>query len=197
MQKSREINATVISPSRNMNFRKGRGFSLSEIKQAGKSVQELRSMRIPIDNMRKSAHKENIEILKNLKALQTKTKKREPFTPKERRRTEFKPKEKKKTIKKDKVSAPEKAAAVVKPAPIKEKPKEAVVESKVTPEGRLPLTELSGLGPATEQKFVELGVNSVEELLLEDPSELGQLIKGCSEERIKKWMEEGKELTNK
>ena len=40
MQKSTEVKATVISPSRNMNFRKGKGFSLSEIKQAGKSVQK-------------------------------------------------------------------------------------------------------------------------------------------------------------
>ncbi|MFW9930474.1 MAG: helix-hairpin-helix domain-containing protein, partial [Candidatus Thorarchaeota archaeon] len=81
-----------------------------------------------------------------------------------------------------------------KPAPIKKKLKK---EKAVTPKGKLPLTELSGLGPTTEQKFVELGVNSVEELLLEDPSELSQLIKGCSEERIKKWIEEGKELINK
>ncbi|MEJ2294387.1 MAG: ribosomal protein L13e [Candidatus Lokiarchaeota archaeon] len=197
MQKSTEVNATVRSPSRGMKFRKGRGFSLSEIKQAGKSVQELKNMKISIDFLRKSVHKENIEILKNLKVSQTNTKKREPFTPKERRRTEFKPKGKKRTIKKDKTSVLEKPAAVVKPAPIKEKPKEAVVESKATPKGRLPLTELSGLGPATEQKFVELGVNSVEELLLEDPGELGQLIKGCSEDRIKKWIEEGKELINK
>lgn len=193
MQKSTEVKATVISPSRNMNFRKGKGFSLSEIKQAGKSVQALRSMKIPIDFLRKSVHRDNIEILKNLKVSQTKLKKREPFIPKERRRTEFKPK----TIKKVKKSIPEKAVPVVKPAPIKEKPKKTKVESKETSKSRLPLTELSGLGPTTEQKLVELGVNSVEELLLEDPNELGQLIKGCSVERIKKWIEEGKELINK
>ena len=197
MQKSTEVKATVISPSRNMNFRKGKGFSLSEIKQSGKSVQELKSMKIPIDFLRKSVHKENIEILKNLKVSQAKSKKREPFIPKERRKTEFKPKEKKQAIKKVKTSVPEKAVPVVKPAPIKEEPKKVKVESKVTPKGKIPLTELSGLGATTEQKFVELGVNSVEELLLEDPSELGQLIKGCSEERIKKWIEEGKELINK
>ena len=112
MQKSTEVKATVISPSRNMNFRKGKGFSLSEIKQSGKSVQELKSMKIPIDFLRKSVHKENIEILKNLKVSQAKSKKREPFIPKERRKTEFKPKEKKQAIKKVKTSVPEKAVPV-------------------------------------------------------------------------------------
>jgi len=44
---------------------------------------------------------------------------------------------------------------------------------------------------------VELGVESVEELIAEDPNELSQLIKGCSEDRIKKWIEEAKELIQK
>ncbi|MFX1353945.1 MAG: helix-hairpin-helix domain-containing protein, partial [Promethearchaeota archaeon] len=58
----------------------------------------------------------------------------------------------------------------------------------------IPLTALSGLGPSTEKKFIELGVNSVEDLIKENPEELSVLIKGVSEERIQKWIEEGKSL---
>ena len=100
-------------------------------------------------------------------------------------------------IREEKVKVPKKAKAVEKPVPIQQEPKRAKVESKAISKDRLPLTELPGLGPTTEKKFVELGVNSVEELLLEDPSELAKLIKGCSEERIKTWIEEGKELVKK
>ncbi len=197
MQVNKEVSATVISPSRNVNLRKGRGFSLSEIKKSGKSVQELKDMNVPIDYSRKSTHEVNIEALKNIKITKTTSKKRKPFQPKEKRRAEFKPKKEKPAIKEEKVKVPKKAKVVEKPAPIKQKPEKVKVEAKATSMDRLPLTELSGLGPATEQKFIELGVNSVEELLLEDPSELGQLIKGCSEERIRNWIEEGKELVKK
>jgi predicted flap endonuclease-1-like 5' DNA nuclease len=196
MQKNKEMSAIVISPSRNVHFRKGRGFSLEEIHQAGRKVNELRNQNIPIDFLRKSAHKENIDVLVNLKLPKSTSKKREPFKPKEKRRTEFKPKAERTKVRKEKVLAPEKVRPVVKPAPIKETPKVAKAES-TTAKGRMALTELSGLGPTTEKKFNELGVNSIEELLLEEPSELGQLIKGCTEDRIKKWIEEGKELVKK
>jgi predicted flap endonuclease-1-like 5' DNA nuclease len=197
MQVNKEVSATVISPSRNVNLRKGRGFSLSEIKESGKSVQELKNLNVPIDFSRKSSYKVNIEALKNIKITKTTSKKRKPFQPKEKRRAEFKPKKEKPAIKEEKVKVPKKAKAVVKPTLIQPEPKKVKVEAKAIPKDRLPLTKLSGLGPTTEKKFVELGVSSVEDLLLEDPSELGQLIKGCSEERIKSWIEEGKELVKK
>jgi len=196
MQENKDVSATVISPSRNVHVRKGRGFSLKEINQSGKSVQDLRKMNIQIDFLRKSAHKENIDVLVNLKLPKSTSIKREPFSPKEKRRTEFKPKVEKPLIKREKVSVPEKVKPVVKPAPIKQESEKVKAKSSIS-KGKLALTELSGLGPATETKLHELGVNSVEELLLEDPSELGQLIKGCSEDRIKKWIEEGKELVKK
>jgi hypothetical protein len=50
------------------------------------------------------------------------------------------------------------------------------------------------LGAATAKKFIELGVDTVETLCKEDPEELAQLIKGVSAERLKKWIEEGKEI---
>lgn len=196
MQENKEVNAIINSPSRNVHTRKGRGFSLEEINQAGKNVHQLKKMNVPIDRLRKSVHQENLDILANLKLPKTTSKKREPFVPKEKRRTEFKPKIEKPKVKKEKVSAPEKVKPIIKPAPIKTESKKGKAKA-TTPKGRLALTELSGLGPATEKKFNELGVSSVEELLLEDPSELGQLIKGCSEDRIKKWMDEGKDLVKK
>ena len=199
MQVNKEVEATVISPSRNVNLRKGQGYSLLEIKQAGKSVQELKILNIPIDFLRKSAHDVNIEALKNLKVEKSTVKKRKPFKQKEKRRAEFKPKKEKIIIKEEKVSAPKKTKAVVKPAPIKQEPTIAKEEVEVKPtlKDGIPLTKLSGLGPATEKKFEELGVSTVEDLLLEDPSELGKLVKGCTEERIKNWIEEGKELVKK
>ena len=197
MQVNKEVSATVISPSKKVNLRNGRGFSLLEIKESGKSIQELKNLNVSIDFLRKSSHKENIEALKNIKITKSASKKRKAFQPKEKRRTEFKPKKEKPAIKEEKDKVPKKAKAVEKPVPIQQEPQRAKVESKAISKDRLPLTELPGLGPTTEKKFVELGVNSVEELLLEDPSELAKLIKGCSEERIKTWIEEGKELVKK
>ena len=196
MQENKNVMAIVDSPSRNVHTRKGRGFSLKEISQSGKNVQDLKKMNVPIDLLRKSAHIENIEVLSELKLPKSTSRKRDPFTPKEKRKTEFKPKTEKPKVKKEVVSAPEKVKPIVKPAPIKKDSKMAEVKV-ATPKGKMLLTNLSGLGPATEKKLNELGVSCVEELLLEDPNELGQLIKGCSEDRIKKWIEEGKELVKK
>ncbi|MFX0008578.1 MAG: helix-hairpin-helix domain-containing protein, partial [Candidatus Hermodarchaeota archaeon] len=73
--------------------------------------------------------------------------------------------------------------------PIKKEKLEKVPE----PTG-IPLTELSGLGSATANKFIELGVNTVEDLVKENADELAAIIKGVSLERIIKWIEEGKTL---
>jgi DNA polymerase/3'-5' exonuclease PolX len=58
----------------------------------------------------------------------------------------------------------------------------------------IPLTELHGLGPKTEERFTKIGIKSVNDLIKEDPSELAPLIKGSSESSIKDWIEEGKRL---
>jgi large subunit ribosomal protein L13e len=76
--------------------------------------------------------------------------------------------------------------------------KKAKKKTKVkTEEIGTPLTSLTGLGSTTAKKFVEVGVNSVEELIEENPEELVLLISGVSEERLKKWIDEGKVLLNK
>lgn len=45
-------------------MRKGRGFSLGELKEAGLSLEKAKAMNIPVDKRRKSVHKENVELLK-------------------------------------------------------------------------------------------------------------------------------------
>lgn len=46
--------------------RKGRGFSLGELKEAGLTVEKARAMGLYVDKRRKSIHKENVELLKRL-----------------------------------------------------------------------------------------------------------------------------------
>jgi ribosomal protein L13E/predicted flap endonuclease-1-like 5' DNA nuclease len=79
-------------------------------------------------------------------------------------------------------------------APVTEaKPKPAPEPEEI----EIPLTKLSGLGSATAKKFQDLGVTSVKGLIEEDPEELAMLISGVSADRIKKWVQEGKELLEK
>ena len=59
--------------------RDGRGFSREELKKAGLSFKEALKLNIPIDLKRRTAHEENVEVikilLKNMKA-ETKRKKK-------------------------------------------------------------------------------------------------------------------------
>ncbi|MFW9866696.1 MAG: helix-hairpin-helix domain-containing protein [Candidatus Thorarchaeota archaeon] len=188
--------ATVKSPSKKSHIRKGVGFSLSEIKEAGKDITQIKRLNIKIDYMRKSSYPENVKKLKELKKPKRESKKREPFVKKQKMRTPFKPeKEKLKVAPKKAVKkAPKKPAAKPKPKLKKEKTKPTKIEEvKIEPSGT-PLTELSGLGTATAKKFIDIGVNNIEELCKEDPDEIAALIKGVSIDRLKKWIEEGKDL---
>jgi predicted flap endonuclease-1-like 5' DNA nuclease len=181
-----EKTAIVKSPSRTQHFREGEGFSIPEIKKAGKSIKLLKELNIGIDYFRKSAHERNIEQLKTLEPPKKKKEKREPFVKKEKKRTPFKekkPKEKPISEKKISEKKPEKKEIIK-----KKKPKE-IPEEKV-----IPLTELYGLGPKTQEKLNALGVHSVNDLVKEDPSELATLVTGASEDSIKDWIEEGKKL---
>lgn len=196
-----QVTALVKSPTKDRHQRKGSGFSLLEIKKANKSIEEIKKLKLRIDYFRKSMYDENVEKLKNLKSIPKKKKSREPFVPKVKKRTEFKPKVRKvkKTTPKKVEPTPKKRIEKTKVAPPKQKliELEKVISKKPKEEAKgIPLTELSGLGPATANKFIELGVSTVEELMHENPAELGTLIKGVSEDRIKKWIEEGKELLN-
>ncbi|MBD3343129.1 MAG: hypothetical protein GF353_28790, partial [Candidatus Lokiarchaeota archaeon] len=105
--------AIVKSPARDVNYREGNGFSLSEIKEAGKSIELLKKLDIKIDYFRKSTHEQNVNALNKIENPKKKGKKREPFVKKE-----------KKIKKKPKVKAKPKAKKEVKPKKAEEKPKE-------------------------------------------------------------------------
>ncbi|NVM17141.1 MAG: hypothetical protein HWN80_05445 [Candidatus Lokiarchaeota archaeon] len=201
MENNKNIVAIAISPAKDAHLRNGKGFSLIEIKEAGKTVELLRELNVDIDFFRRSKHKVNIEVLKKLKPESKKTKKKKPYEFKEKKRTPFKPeveKVKKKPVKAKKVTQEPK---VIKKAPpskkekVKKEPKPVKKELPTTKTTKL--TSLSGLGPMTAKKFEELGVSCVEELVNEDPAELASLIKGVSEERITNWIIECKELLNR
>jgi len=201
MESNKKIVAMVTSPAKDAHKRKAKGFSLGEIKEAGKTVELLRKLNVDIDYFRKSKHESNVEKLKKLKDTDKKAKKKKPFVAKEKKRTPFKPKAskpEKKPVKKvvaEKPAKPTKAAKKT-PAPKKERVKKEpkTIKKELPKAETTALTSLSGLGPATAKKFEELGVSCAEELVKEDPAELAKLIKGVSEERIINWIKECKEL---
>ena len=199
-----KIFAIVSSPSRDAHLRRGRGFSLAEIKMANKSVALLKELKVSIDYFRRTAHKENIEKLKTLKTPEKKGKKKKPYIPKEKRVTVKAKVKKKITPPKKEEILPEKPVEEVKPKAkaASTKKQKAKVKAEVKAEEKaeikgIPLTELSGLGAATAKKFKDVGVENIEQLCKEKPEELSMLISGCSEERISKWIEEGNKMLNK
>lgn len=217
--------ANVKSPSKSNYYksRNGNGFSLSEIKKAGKSVQLLKELGVKIDFFRKSTHNFNVEKLKSLKSVEKKTKKRESFVKKEKKRTPFKPEppKKKRTKSAKKITPKKKQISKTRIEVVKE-PKELIEKKfdegkklakedikikmedvqKVSEEaikkekkkGGTPLTQLTGLGLTTAKKFESIGVSSIEELIKKNPEELAKLIKGASAVRIDTWIKEGQEL---
>lgn len=52
-------------------LRKGKGFSLLEIKRAGLTITEAKKLGIVVDIRRRSIHDENVEKLKQLKEMLT------------------------------------------------------------------------------------------------------------------------------
>lgn len=196
MESNQPITASVKSPSKDAHLRLGNGFSLGEIKQGGKTVKLLQDLNIKVDYFRKSVNPINIEKIKLIEIQKKKGKKREPFVKKEKKKTPFRPITEKPKIKK--VVKPKALPAKPIPKPKKKeklKPIKAGKLEKVPSEpAGIQLTELSGLGAATANKLLEIGVSNVEDLVKENPDEIAALIKGVSLERLKKWIEEGKEL---
>ncbi len=201
MESNKKIVAMVTSPAKDAHKRKAKGFSLGEIKEAGKTVELLRKLNVDIDYFRKSKHESNVKELRKLKGTDKKSKKKKPFVAKEKKRTPFKPKvskPEKKPVKKVVAKKPAKPTKAAKkaPAPKKERVKKELkqIKKELPKAETTALTSLSGLGPATAKKFEELGVSCAEELVKEDPAELAKLIKGVSEEKIINWIKECKEL---
>ena len=201
METKQKLINRVKSPAKEAHLREGKGFSLKEIKEAGKSVDLLKRLNVKIDFFRKSAYPENIEQLKSLKDVEKIGKKKQPFSKKEKKSTPFKPKIEKVT--KDIIEKIEKTPDEL-PVEEKKKPAKKVKQKKAKtekPEAEAeaekkgtPLTECSGLGAATAKKLIELGVTNVEDLCKENPEDLAKLLKGVSAKRLKTWIEEGKDL---
>ncbi len=195
MESKDALKSVVKSPARDAHLKEGNGFSLSEIEASGHSLEVIKKLNVKIDYFRKSSHENNVNLLKTIKKTASKDKKRDPFVEKEKKRTPFRPKTKKTRI----ITAP---ATIVKETKSEVKPKEKTkkeikkqpAKTKPIETDKTPLNKLSGLGPATASKFNDIGVTCVEDLLKEKPEELASLINGCSEEKISKWIEEGKKL---
>ena len=205
MENYKNTVAIVISPAKDAHKREAKGFSLPEIKEAGKTPELLKALNLNVDYFRRSKHEINVEQLKKLKQVGKKVKKKKPYVFKEKKRTPFKPKVEKKVRKKPvKIEKTEQKPKITKKAPPPKKEVEKVAitpakkekkekKEKLKPE-KTKLTSLTGLGPAAAKKLEELGVSCVEELIKEKPGDLAPLIKGISEERISKWCDEGKEI---
>ena len=89
MGSKQNLVATVKSPAKAGHLREGEGFSLTELKEAGKDINVMKALNIKIDYFRKSMHPENIEKLKTLK-IKSERKKKQPFIKKEKKKTPFK-----------------------------------------------------------------------------------------------------------
>ncbi len=61
--------------------RSGRGFSIEELKKAGLNRAEAKKLEIPVDERRKTAHDQNVEVIK-------------AYAEKEKAKTKLKPKPK-------------------------------------------------------------------------------------------------------
>ncbi|MCS7094831.1 MAG: ribosomal protein L13e [Thaumarchaeota archaeon] len=59
------MKAEVIAPGKGRR-RDGRGFSIEEIKAAGLTLASARREGLPIDLRRRSAHEQNVELLRRL-----------------------------------------------------------------------------------------------------------------------------------
>ena len=121
MKSKTEIIANVKSPAKDSHWRQGKGFSLKEIKESGRNINQLKELRINIDYFRSSANPENIEILKNLKIPKKEVEKRKPFVQKEKSRTPFIPKKEKSKVVPKRVieKTPKKPLVKEKPKPVK------------------------------------------------------------------------------
>jgi len=155
----------IVRVPKSLKTRVGRGFSLGELKEANITLHDAKRIGLRVDLRRRSAHKENVESLKSfLKEFQKAEKKK----VKEEREATAKEKEESKEA-------------------IKEAPSEAISVE------RTPLTVLKGLGPKTEAKLKEVGVESVEELAEEDAEVLSEAT-GISVQKLSSWISEAKLL---
>ncbi|MCD6127448.1 MAG: ribosomal protein L13e [Methanomicrobia archaeon] len=150
--------------------RKGRGFSLGEIKEAGVDIRKAKKLGFLVDRRRKTVYEENIRKLKELlkppkpvkkKAVKEKISEEKPI--------------KKETIEKEKKKA-------VKPRKKEEKKEKEIL-----------ITEIKGVGKKTSEKLEKAGIKTVNDLLSSDTKNIAEK-SGISEKKIEKLKENAKEL---
>ncbi|MFX1318680.1 MAG: ribosomal protein L13e [Promethearchaeota archaeon] len=125
--------------------RRGRGFSHSELKDAGIELADARWMAIPIDSRRKTKHPENVKLLKDYAKRISKLK----IAPK----------------------ASKSAPVAEKPKPTKVKPKP---EPEPTPI-ETDLTNLSGVAKKLSETLVVAGVRNIHDLARISPRRLARI----------------------
>lgn len=59
-----KVKADVYTPTKRPHLRKGRGFSIEEIRKAGLTLPGAKRMGIPIDKRRRTSHPQNVQRLK-------------------------------------------------------------------------------------------------------------------------------------
>jgi predicted flap endonuclease-1-like 5' DNA nuclease len=125
-----ELKPVVYTPTHKPQIREGRGFSPEEIRQAGATLCEAKTLKIPIDKRRRTTHLKNVQTLK------------EHFR-----------------------------------IPI-------------------PLSEIGGIGTATEEKLARFGIQDAYDLAHSDIDAIAK--KGpSSKETLKRWKDDAKKLLKK
>ncbi|MGD2250289.1 MAG: ribosomal protein L13e [Candidatus Methanofastidiosia archaeon] len=173
-------------------LRPGRGFSLSEVEEAGFNVNQVRKLGVYVDPRRRTQHDFNVENLKTLieerqKELEAEKEKLEIEKEKPK-----KPKEKKEKKKKEKPKKPKEKKEKEKPKKPKEKeekekpkkPKEPK-EKPAKKEAKTLLTEVKGIGKKRADAFKAAGITYAEDLAEVDTTELAEKTK-FSEDYIEK-----------
>jgi len=122
-----ELMPFVYTAMRKPRTRAGRGFSLEEIKQAGMSVRKAEKLEIPIDKRRRTAHSENVQVLKEQFQLS------------------------------------------------------------------IPLTEIGGIGTATEERLVKAGILDAYDLVHTNVDATAKKVR-CSKKTLKRWQDEAEKL---
>lgn len=125
-----KVEAIVYAPTRRPRPRKGRGFSIKEIGEAGLTLYEAKRLEVPVDKRRGTSHPQNVQLLK------------------------------------------ENYGAAV------------------------PLTEIKGIGKASEEKLAKAGILDAYDLAHADLNDLSKKVP-YSKKSLQKWQAEAKRLLKK
>jgi outer membrane biosynthesis protein TonB len=185
-----ELVPLIKYSKKQFSMRKGRGFSLEEIKKAGLNLDIIKREKIRFDPRRTSSYEQNIEILKS---ISIKPKKKPVIKEKQPVKKEKIIKKKKKVEKKEPVKEikPKKEKKIeAKPKKVKAKVKS---EIEIDKNAIKELTTISGLTETDAKKLIAIGVLNKKDLLemAEDLDILSEET-GISLTKMKKWISKNK-----